>query len=344
MTVEKQFKRLRDSKNWQPLYESERAVAVRKNPLRRSRTIVPIAAVLCLAIGGLTVWAISGDNSTAGSNETHRTSDKHHPALIAWKPIRAHAGAIRLTSLDAAPPNCASSALEVTINGGGGAGGTFWVPVTVHNTSSAACTLRDSSLDVTWAPGSKLNRTGGATRALLAGGSQTYLMGFSGSCMKVPSGSITYRPVAAALSDVPIATRGSGVPTFLSSCSDAIFTPKETTDPEDAGTGPYSMLRARIDLPSDLRAGGTVTYTLAVTNTGEDAFKFAACPTYTEGVNVEGQVATASYTLNCGGVSIQPGATISFDMQIDLPAGTGTAKFAWLMENGPSAVTAASLS
>ncbi|HEY5986451.1 MAG TPA: hypothetical protein VIV12_08755, partial [Streptosporangiaceae bacterium] len=208
------------------------------------------------------------------------------------------------------------------------------------------------NLRIDWRSGHHTHVINGRTRLMLPGGSQTYRMGFAGTCVSLPSSaSIAFTPASASLGGNPVTTRdGKGIPDTVSSCTEPFLGPVEPVDPEDAGTGPYSQLVADIHLPSSVTPGTTLNYTLTLTNTGSDTFTFSSCPAYTEGVDVAShvayQVTTVSYTLNCGGVSIPAGGTATFAMQIDVPDVTGTAylaKFVWIMENGPSHTAAVGL-
>lgn len=295
----------------------------------------------------LSAFALLAGCTSAGpraSSGTHAAAaTRGRSATIPWQPLPARAGAIRLTSGDGAPLHCTPGALLITAPAAGGAGGTLYVPISVQNHGSIACMLRDGDLSFTWGPGTHAELRAGKTRTLLPGGSQRYLMGLTGSCVKIASPPVTHTPVSVALNGIPVTTHGEGVPDFASRCRDALVTPNEPVDAEDAGIGTYSSLRAAIQLPATITPGATLDYTLTLTNAGRDTFTFASCPTYTEIANVGGHVSTASYSLNCSGVSIAAGATATFAMQINLAAGTGMAKLGWLMDNGPSTVTAVSI-
>ena len=110
-------------------------------------------------------------------------------------------------------------------------------------------------------------------------------------------------------------------------------------DPQDSGTGPYSALLARITLPEKVVAGTTMRYTVRLENQRATAFTFGAdCPSYEQLVNVDGRAKTdEDHVLACTGVVIPPNGSVTFAMQVPIPAGaTGTMRTGWFLTNGPS--------
>ncbi len=165
--------------------------------------------------------------------------------MVPWRPIKPPADGMRLAATHPAAPACSPGALVVTTGGlPGGAMGTLYIPLTVHNHGSSACTLHDKNLRVDWRSGHHTHVINGTTRLLLPGGSQKYRMGFAGACVSLPSSlPITFTPASASLGDNPVTTRdGKGIPDTVSSCSNAFLDPVEAPSAEDAGTGPYSQL------------------------------------------------------------------------------------------------------
>ena len=328
MKISEQFTRLGDPENWQPIPESDRAIP------RPRRAAVPI---LGAAAAGICVIALAVAITVASSGGTKPTPGRELQ-MVAWRPIPAHQGAIRLTSTTSAPPSCRPGQLQVSTGGGGGAGGTFYVPVHVRNSGADGCTLADRKLTLHWA------RTGHSVadaprhRVLLPGRTQTYRLGFGGDCVTLPSETVLHVPLRASLNGSNVPTRAAQVPDTVTGCATATLTAVEAVDAEDSGTGPFSALRVSLDIPTRASRGSTLSYTMTLTNTGTSAFTFNNCPTYTEMAgSATRRISERTYTLNCAGHrSIAPGTSRTYAMQLPLPEGTGLTKLAWIMDNGPS--------
>lgn len=339
MKIEERFKRLDDPHNWR--LSDDTSQSGRRRWLAQRRYIGLVAATVLLAAG--VGWVLYGAFAQTGGK--NGTSSAHRAgAIVPWRPIKSHAGEMRLTGLDAAPPPCAATALVATVQGGGGAGGTFYVPITVRNSSQAACTIKDEELSVHWDSTGHGAISGSAARVLFPGGSQLYRLGFVGSCVSVvpPPGGPAASVVQ--LAGAPLQTLGSGVPSSVATCVSAFMDASEPQTPEDAGTGPYSALHVNVDVPPSVVAGSKLLYTVSIENSAATDYHFGACPTYTETVGVEGLVNTSSYSLNCENVIVPAGGSRIFAMQADLPAGSGTAKVGWFMDDGPSSVTSTKIS
>jgi hypothetical protein len=65
----------------------------------------------------------------------------------------------------------------------------------------------------------------------------------------------------------------------------------------------------------------------------------ASCPAYTQSVYADGKAATSTQRLNCSGAGTQIPArsSVSFDMQVALPAGLAadSVKLSWKLDGGP---------
>jgi hypothetical protein len=203
--------------------------------------------------------------------------------------------------------------------------------------------VNDRHLKIHWRSREHITVYHGKTRTLASGQALIYLLGFSQSCVAITAGSsITYKSATVSVGGAAVTTRGKGVPVSVK-CTDATLEADTWTGrKEPSSRGPYAQLSAAIQLPSDMKAGTVVNYTLALTNHASTVFTFTTCPSYTEGVGVGSHITsrdtTARYSLNCNGISIPPGGTTTFAMKIRLPdvPSAYVAKFTWMMDHGPS--------
>jgi hypothetical protein len=106
--------------------------------------------------------------------------------------------------------------------------------------------------------------------------------------------------------------------------------------------GTPATLEARIDLPSSVRAGATILYTVTLTNPTDVAVSLRPCPGYTDGLG-------SSFALNCDTVhAIPPHGHVDYAMRIRIPekyTRNGVAKVAWSLNTptGPHTAAAASV-
>ncbi len=328
MKISEQFNRLGDPENWRALPESDRPIP---RPRRATGPLLGAAAAGVCAIAlavGILATSSGGSTSAAG----------HNARVVTWRPVPAHQGAIRLAATKSAPTPCRPDQLKVSTGGGGGAGGTFYVPVHVRNSGADGCTLADRKLSLRWAGSGHSVVDTPRNRVLLPGGTQTYRLGFGGHCVTLPKGTVRQVQVPASLNGTDLPVDTAQVPNIVTGCTTATLTAVEPPDAQDSGTGPFSMLRVSLDIPTQASRGSTLTYTMTLTNEGASVFNFSNCPTYTEMAgSATRQISERTYTLNCAGDrSIAPGTSRTYAMQLPLPAGTGLTKIAWIMDNGPS--------
>jgi hypothetical protein len=117
--------------------------------------------------------------------------------------------------------------------------------------------------------------------------------------------------------------------------------PERFRDPV-ARPGTAGTLKARIHLPSLVRNGATIFYTVTLTNQSDVAVSLRPCPSYTDGLN-------RSFALNCDTVpEIAPHSHVDFAMRLRIPekyTRAGIAKVVWSLNTptGPRAVAVASV-
>lgn len=327
MKISERFARLDDAKNWHQQPEQNRDIPPAQPALRPLAVITAVGVCAISLIISLSFFVSSG-----------RTNSRAVPTTqaVTWRPIPAREGSIQLTSFGSAPPTCRVSHLHVHSNGGGGAGGTFYLPVTVVNAGTSGCTVSDKNFAFQWTAGRSVV-SGARSRILLFGGSQLYRLAFPATCTKPGSVQRAQR-VHATLAGATITDGTLTLPSIVASCSTATATAVVAPDAQDANTSPYAGLRVSLAVPAQITAGSTLSYTVTLTNSGPSPFVFATCPTYSEMLgSATGQISQAAYTLNCSeGGPIGVGGSRTYAMQIQVPTGQGLAKIAWLMDNGPS--------
>jgi hypothetical protein len=85
--------------------------------------------------------------------------------------------------------------------------------------------------------------------------------------------------------------------------------------------------------------GATLHYTVTLSNPTAKAISLAACPAYTQSLYADGKAVDTTLRLNCGpaGAQIAANASVSFDMQAQVPAALagGTLKLSWKLQDGP---------
>lgn len=300
---------------------------------RGGRAVAVVIAVLLVGTV-VTAWLV---REGARRVSISSVSSQHNRSVV-WRPLRPATPSGRTPGTSDVSA-CVADGIEITATTGGGAGGTFYVPLSVKNITPAPCSLDETELSFSWPSGTATTGESSKARLISPSGTQDYDLGFAGPCVQIPNpGSIEYVPLSASLGGVPVTIGGSGIPDFVSNCATAVVSAKETVSPEDAGTGPYSALDVSIEAPQGALIAGTFRYSVILTNTGPSAFTFDECPTYVELIGIDDQLHSESYVLNCPGVSIDAGDSVTFDMQIDVPKDTNLAKLTWSMNDGPSAV------
>jgi hypothetical protein len=102
---------------------------------------------------------------------------------------------------------------------------------------------------------------------------------------------------------------------------------------------PPSPLVAHLTAPATADVGQELVYTVTLRNRSATTYSLTPCPAYEEYVVLAsgGGSVHPNYYLNCDIVQqIPPGAAVTFEMRLQLPAdlgGTGPTKFGWLMQN-----------
>jgi hypothetical protein len=94
-----------------------------------------------------------------------------------------------------------------------------------------------------------------------------------------------------------------------------------------------ASLQVRLTLPTSVRAGSRLFFTVTLTNPTDVDVVLEPCPAYEQSVYVERLAITKSYYLNCGVARVvRAHSQVLFAMQLDVPSDvppTEAAKFGW---------------
>jgi hypothetical protein len=123
-------------------------------------------------------------------------------------------------------------------------------------------------------------------------------------------------------------------------CEDAAAGSTLTLDPAQGAAAPQTpapsaALSAELRTPPTAVAGATLEYEVTLTNPTGAAVPLDPCPSYTESLGT----VTRAFILNCSAApKIDPGASVTFAMRLDIPAGTpaGPVTLDW-QAGGPAA-------
>lgn len=310
-----------------------------ENPRRRPSLAVTVGLFAACCVVGL-----SGCSSA--HPETEPASHASGPQVIPFRPIAETVKTLEVPAADTAAPACLASDLSATTDGGGGAAGSWRIPVTITNTG-AGCALDLTSTDFGFVGTDGTHRTFGAIQPALtavpapvleSGGTLKLNAGLSEACS---AGAAVTGSVKAYLkfAGTAVALAGNELPADEAACvaDPAPAGQVEQVDPQQDPTGPLTTLRATVAVPASAGPGSTMTYTVTLANPTTTAVPLTPYPVYSEMVNANGVKTGATYQLNCDGLSqIAPGKSATFQMMLSIPdtAPQGVAKLGWSISNG----------
>jgi hypothetical protein len=100
-----------------------------------------------------------------------------------------------------------------------------------------------------------------------------------------------------------------------------------------------NQLTGTLRAPDDATRGSTLHYIVTLSNPTGNPISLASCPTYTQSLYADGKAADSTLRLNCvaAGAQIAANASVSFDMQAQVPAdlAPGNLKLSWKLQDGP---------
>lgn len=100
------------------------------------------------------------------------------------------------------------------------------------------------------------------------------------------------------------------------------------------------QLTATLSVPDEAPRGGTLSYTVTLSNPTANPISLAACPAYTQSLYADGKATDSTLRLNCSvaGAQVAAKSSVSFEMQAQVPAdvAAGNIKLSWKLQDGPS--------
>ena len=101
----------------------------------------------------------------------------------------------------------------------------------------------------------------------------------------------------------------------------------------------YAQLTGSLSAPDEATRGGTLQYTVILSNPTGNPISLSPCPAYTQSLYADGKAADSTWRLNCGAAGAQIGAnaSVSFEMRAQMPTdlAVGSMKLSWKLQDGP---------
>jgi hypothetical protein len=253
-----------------------------------------------------------------------------------------------LGGLSVSAPACQASNLRVVSTRPGAYHGQTVLAITLDDSGTSACTLdglptaTGVSPSGATVPFQEPTATGTNSVPLNPGDQASVWLSALGSCTQ-PSPDTS-------LASARISIPGGGAltisaPELSISCGGLEVSQfMAVPDYSPAPTGPWSGLRACLTYRPSISVGSSFDYSVTLKNTTDSAVSLDPCPSYSEAISTPTStavptVASASYQLNCSPGDIPAHSSVTFAMQLAVPASApqGEAKFLWFMNDGPAA-------
>lgn len=249
--------------------------------------------------------------------------------------------AAQLAAVVAAKRSCRAQDLQVTVGPSGAYLGRATQELTIHNAAPDACfiptpptlaAVRGNGQRVPVASDPMLDLGGlpGTETGLASEKDAHVLIGVPATCPNVGSPDISTTMTLTLLTQEVFTVSGTrldlecGNPTLL------IFDLRGSP----AATGPQSLLRASLLLPSSAAPGQVFVYFVALSNPSTQTFPLTPCPSYTQVFGV-GNPVRQTLLLNCAGaVGVAPHSSTTFEIRMAIPvnAERGVTKLGWQLD------------
>lgn len=302
----------------------------------RSARRVTMSALSVLMLNVLPGGAAQGATAVPWLNQPAVAK----PAAVAAAPTPAQA--------------CSSSDLKIAAGAAGAYRGQATQEIRITNTGAVACHLTGFP-DVQLLPDSGAPQTVGASELaprlasqrldLAPGETVVMLLGTPGSCEAAnkPQRKISKR--------LQVALRGGGIKMLDGVHIDTLCGRATVMQFQAVGSDAQAhvtalaqssslhQLAGMVSAPDVATRGGTLHYSVTLSNPTANPISLASCPAYTQSLYANGKVADSTLRLNCAaaGSQIAAHSSITFDMQMQVPAdfANGQAKLSWKLEGGP---------
>jgi hypothetical protein len=273
------------------------------------------------------------------------------PSAIALALLAAAPG---VHAAPAAARPCAAADVQVSAGPAGAWRGQATQEIRILNNGSEACALPGFPA-LQLQPASEAPQTVGASEQapqlasslveLAPGEEAVVLLGTPGSCEAAngPERRVSRRLQLALAGGGVKALDGVHIDTL---CGRATVLRFERVQGEGAAraaamkaAGALSQLTGSLSAPDEASRGGTLRYTVTLSNPTAAPVSLAACPAYTQSLYADGKAVDSTRRLDCGaaGGQIPANASVSFEMQVQVPAGlaAGNGKLSWKLDGGP---------
>jgi Protein of unknown function (DUF4232) len=249
---------------------------------------------------------------------------------------------------------CAAADVQVSAGPAGAWRGQATQEIRITNTGSDACVLPGfpglqlqpaSEAPQTVGASEQAPQLGSARVELAPGEEAVVLLGTPGSCEAAnkPERKVSRRLQLALAGGGVKALDGLHIDTL---CGRATVLRFERVQSEAAArtaalktAGAISQLTGSLSAPDEASRGDMLHYTVTLTNPTASPVSLAACPAYTQSVYADGKSADTTQRLDCAaaGGRIPANASVSFEMQVQVPAGlaAGSGKLSWKLDGGP---------
>ena len=327
--------------------------------VRRPTAVLMAALTTVLVLGAIAIVAIAiardgngGTTARAAADATPTTSESSD--VVPWvdRPAPQYTPSPTPTPT-AEYRDCSASDLAAKFGFGGAGAGTFFQQIVFANTGREPCTLDGAAREVVGVRGDGSRRTlarasdamgtapgnGSGPANLSPGDKARTSVTTTEACGDGQSGQTDlYQSLVFVLADGSEVTANAPSPVNaicgLGYFAFGVALPQEPASPPDA-------LQASTDLPSELPAGTTVTYTVTLTNSSDHVVSLDPCPSYEQFIGYVSARSENYYYLNCDSVrEIQAGQSVRYSMQMSVPSGLDTAKFIWHLQGTDVAVGA----
>jgi hypothetical protein len=282
----------------------------------------------------------------------------HGAPVVPWLNQPAVARAPATASSTSGTHACSSADLRILAGPAGAYHGMATQEIRFTNVGADACTLTGFP-SVQLLPSGEAPQTVGASEAapqladaridLAPGEEAIMLIGAPGVCEAAnkPQRKVSKRLQLALPGGGMKALDGVQVDTLCGRATVLQFHPVQNDAPPGpapaAAASPLRQLAATLGAPAETARGGTLRYTVTLSNPTANPVSLSACPSYTQTLYVDGREAASTLRLNCAaaGGQIPPRSAVSFEMLAPVPAGlaAGSAKLSWKLEDGPGAGT-----
>lgn len=306
----------------------------RQNTIRTEKALLPAMSALML---GMMI-----------------SSAAHSAPVVPWlnQPAAEKSSAMPAQARGIRP--CAASDLQIVAGPAGAYRGQATQEIRLTNTGTDACHLIGFPAAQVLPAGESPQAVGANENApqlaneridLAPGEEAVMLIGTPGSCDAAtgPQRKVNKRMQLALPGGGMKVLEGVHIDTLCGRASVLKFHPahnESAASARAAQTGAsLGQLNGSLSAPDEQARGGTLNYTVTLSNPTSSPISLSPCPAYTQSIYTESKTVSSTLRLNCAAANAQipPNAAVSFAIQAQVPADlpAGGAKLSWKLEDGP---------